>query len=123
MQNLKLTHLLYGDFDCNACKGAEGKSECIGGMCREEAVAPALFQDVQSVADHEIVVQRADTANGMLDQIGELVAESECKQGCCQDNETAFPSELPDEEAYDCRVHRCPDYLFRKESPDRICYK
>ena len=61
-------------------------------MGREEAVASAAFEDMQALRDHELVIQWADASDGVLDQVGELVTESEGQQGACQDHESALPA-------------------------------
>lgn len=61
-------------------------------MGREEAVSSAAFKDMKTMGDHEFVVQGAYASYRMLDQVGELVAESEGQQGACKDYESALPA-------------------------------
>lgn len=92
-------------------------------MGREEAVASAAFEYMQTLRDHELVIQWADASDSVLDQVGELVTESEGQQGACKDYESAFPSQFPDHQGDDSCVHRCPDELVREEGPDGVGYK
>lgn len=80
-------------------------------MGREEAVSASLFKYMQALCDHELVVERADAADCVLDQVGELVTEGEGQQGACKDYESALPAKFPDQQGYDACVHRCPDEL------------
>ena len=82
-----------------------------------------MFEDMQALRDHELVMERADASDCVLDQVGELVAEGEGQQSAAEDYESALPSQFPDQQGNDCRIHRCPDELIRKECPYRVCYK
>ena len=88
---------------------AGGKTEGIGCMGGEETEAAAgFFQHIQSVFQHEFIIQRSYSADKILDEVGELVAESECRCSSQSDDQTAFPAETPDEHGYNEYVHRDP---------------
>lgn len=61
-------------------------------MGREETVSASLFKYMQALRDHELVIQWADASDCVLDQVGELVTESEGQQGACKDYESALPA-------------------------------
>ena len=67
---------------------------------------------MQTLADHELVTKRADAADCVLDQVGELVTEAEGQQGAGQDYESAFPAKFPYQQGYDACIHRCPFQLL-----------
>ena len=92
-------------------------------MGREEAVSAPMLQDVEAVTDQELVVQRSDASDCVLDQVGELVAETEGKEYSCKDDHAAFPSEFPYQQSYYGCIHRSPDQLVGEELPHRVCYK
>ena len=86
-------------------------------MRREEAVASTLFEYVKAAGDHEWVVQRSYSLHSVLDDVRELVTESEGEEGTGEDYEASLPSELPYEESNDGRIHRRPYELVREELP------
>ena len=92
-------------------------------MGREEAVSAPMLQDVEAVTDHELVVQRSDASDCVLDQVGELVAETEGQECSCKDYQSAFPSELPYQQGYYGGIHRSPYQLVGEELPHWVCYK
>ena len=86
-------------------------------MRREEAVSAACFEYMKAAGDHEWVVQRSYSLHSVLDDVRELVTESEGEEGSGEDYEASLPSEFPYEEGYDGRIHRRPYELVREELP------
>lgn len=73
-------------------EGAEGEAERVGRMCGEEAESAALFKDIQTVCYHKLIVQRTDSADCSLDEVGKLVAEAECEQSASKDEKSSLPA-------------------------------
>ena len=72
---------------------------------------------------HELIIQRSDALGGVFDEVRELVAEAECEEGACEDDEAFLPTEFPDEEGDDEYIHRDPYRDVREELPYWVCYR
>ena len=57
---------------------------------------------------HPFVVYRSDSRGRMLDQVCELVAESDSEKHAAHYYESLLPSQFPDHEGDYCCIKRCP---------------
>ena len=79
--------------------GAQGEAHRIGGVGGEKAVEIALsFEHMQSVGQHPRVVAGTQSSAGVLDKIGELVANQDGEHAGHEALEGGLPSQLQEEE-------------------------
>ena len=88
---------------------ADCKTECVGGMGGEETeTACGAFKDIQATSKHEFIVQWTNSAHQILDEIRELVTETEGGYSSQSDDQATLPAQSPDEQGNNDEVHRNP---------------
>ena len=90
-------------------------------MGRKESVLAAVLKNMKSVCDHVFVLQRPEALDCILDEVRELVAESEGQKCGSHNYGSSLPSQPPYHEGYDKNVKRNPYGYVGHELPERVC--